>query len=239
MGSRRPSMSPESGQFTNMHIFMFNINYRKSNTKCSIYCRGALLLELLLAISILAIILSVASQSVLVSLNSEKFSGERDVAVALASEALEAVRGVADEKWANMYGLTGKGATHYRTVQSGNKWILEAGDETVALNSASYTRYVIIDNVSRDSSANRLIESTYNATNDDPSTQKATVTVSWTGGSPIVISEYFFRWRNKVCDQTGWVGNGGSGDAVVSCGTTTYNTIDSAISTSTGTLKLQ
>ncbi|MEK7538814.1 MAG: hypothetical protein AAB552_03150 [Patescibacteria group bacterium] len=225
------------------------MQHQKFNTKHLLRSRGSLLLELLLSISVLAIILSLSAQTMLVSLQSEKVSGERDVAVALANETLEAVRAVADEKWVNIYSLTGKGSTHYKTVQSGNAWTLATGDETIALNNASYTRYVVIENVNRcldvEAGGGRNLASTTvgctPSTNylDDPSTQKATVTVSWTGGNPIVISEYFFRWRNKVCNQTGWTGNGGSGNSVVSCTDTTYDIADSAISTSTGTLRLE
>lgn len=177
--------------------------------------KGALLLELLIVISLLAVILSVGTQAVYVSLQSSKISGERDIAVGLASEALEATRGVAEEKWQNIYDLT-KTSQHYKTVQSGNKWTLVAGDETIAINNASYTRYVIIENVSRDAST-RMIDT---GTNYDPSTQKVTVTVSWPYADPVIISDYFLRWRNKVCNQTNW--SGGAGSGVKNCPDTTY-----------------
>jgi type II secretory pathway pseudopilin PulG len=201
------------------------------------------LLELLVVISILAIILSVGSQAMLVSMQSGKVSGERDVATALANEALEAVRAITEEKWQNLYNLTGKGATHYfasSTVSAG-KWTLTATstatDELVVMNGITYTRYVIVDNVSRDAST-RAIETTYVTANDDPSTQKVTVTVSWPNAEAITIFEYFFRWRNKVCSQTSWAGSSGSGTSTRTCGTTDYDTIDAAVSTSTGTLEL-
>lgn len=177
--------------------------------------RGAILLELLIAISILAIILSVGTQAVYVSLQSGKISGERDVAVGLASEALEAVRGTAEEKWQNIYDLT-KTSQHYKTVQSGNKWTLATGDETIAVNNASYTRYVIIENVSRDAST-RMIDT---GPNYDPSTQKVTVTVSWANADPVVLNEYFLRWKNKACLQTSW--SGGVGSGTKNCPDTTF-----------------
>lgn len=182
--------------------------------------RGSLLLELLIVIALLAVILSVGTQAVYVSLQSGKISGERDVAVGLASEALEQVRSVADEKWQNIYDLTGKGSTQYHMVQSGNKWATSTGSEVIPLNNASYTRYVIIDNVSRDTSANRLIETTYSSAHDDPSTQKVTVTVSWPNADPVVMSEYFLRWKNQACLQTNW--SSGVGSGTKTCPDTTY-----------------
>lgn len=176
--------------------------------------KGALLLELLIVISLLAIILSVGTQAVYVSLQSGKVSGERDVAVGLASEALEASRGVAEEKWQNIYDLT-KGSP-YHMVQTGNKWATSTGSEIVSLNNTSYTRSVVIENVSRDAST-RMIDT---GTNYDPSTQKVTVTVSWPYADPVVIAEYFLRWKNKVCNQTDW--SGGAGSGTKTCPDTTY-----------------
>lgn len=177
--------------------------------------RGSLLLELLIAISVLGIILSVAAQAMYVSLQSGKVSGESDVAVGLASEALEATRSVAEEKWQNIYDLT-KGA-QYHMVRTNNKWATSTASETITLNTATYTRYVVIENVSRNAST-RMIDT---GTNYDPSTQKVTVTVSWQGsGSPVTVSNYFLRWRNKVCNQTNWSTSGSSG--VKTCPDTTY-----------------
>jgi len=203
------------------------------------HSRGSLLLELLVAISILAIILSIGSQAVWVSLQSGKTSAESDVAMGLASEAMESVRAIADEKWQNIYNLT-KG-TQYHTAQSGTKWATSTASEVIALNTASYTRYFVINNVSRDPST-RMIDTTYNSVHDDPNTQRVVVTVSWNGaGSPITISDYFFRYRNKLCNQTDWSG-GASVNGVATCGSgTTYDSISPAgtVNTTGGTLMLQ
>lgn len=195
------------------------MNKKEKQKICSSQ-RGSLLLELLIAIALLAVILGIGSQAVWVSLQSGKVSGERDVAVGLASEALEATRSVAEEKWQNIYDLTGKGSTHYyaTSTQPTKKWSLAAGDEVIALNNASYTRYVIIENVSRDAGT-RMIDT---GTNYDPSTQKVTVTVSWPNADSVVISEYFLRWKNRACQQTSWTTSGSSG--LKTCPDTTYDT---------------
>lgn len=199
--------------------------------------RGALLLELLVAISILAAVLSVGSQAVYVSIQSGKTSAESDVALGLANEALEAVRGTAEEKWQNIYDLAGKGTTHYKPTQSADKWTLTSGDEAVQLNTANYTRYVVVSNVSRDLST-RMIETIYNAAHDDPSTQQVAVTVSWQGtGSPVTVSDYFLRWRNKVCPQTSWAGGVSSG--VKTCPDATYTGTPTNLGTPGTTLYIQ
>lgn len=203
--------------------------------------QGSLLLELLVVISLIAIILTIGTQAVYVSLQSNKVSGDRDVATNLASEALEATRSVSEENWINIYSLT-KTSQHYKVVQSSGKWTLATGDEVVVLNTISYTRYVVIENTCRDDSTRNItgVGTCAGDSSDDPSTQKITVTVSWIGGDPVVISEYFFRWKNQVCSQSGWSGGGGSGNGVQPCSTTTnYDTKDNTLDISTGALKLQ
>lgn len=210
-----------------------NVKLKKINTKS----KGALLFELLIVISIIGIISAVAANAIFLSMRSNEVSGDRGVASTLASETLEVVRAIAEEDWQNIYGLT-KNTQHYYPIQSNGKWVLtSAGDETVNQNNTIFTRYVIIDNVSRDSST-RAIETSYVSADDDPSTQKVTVTVSWTGGTPVTMSEYFFRWKNKICGQSGWITEG-TGDAVANCTDTSYDTKDSAVDITGGTLKLQ
>lgn len=197
--------------------------------------KGALLLELLVVISLLAIILSVGSQAMLVSMQSGKVSGERDVATALASEGLEAVRGVTEEKWHNIYNKT-KGTQHYYATSTNpaGKWSLAtttiASDEQVVMNGITFTRYIIIENVQRDSTSRNIVTS---GGIDDPSTQKVTVTVSWLNADPVTISDYFFRWRNKVCVQTSWLTTVAS-TTVQTCPTTTYDTKDASMATTSG-----
>ena len=199
--------------------------------------KGSLLLELLIVISLLAIILSVGASAIFLSMRSNKVSGERDSSSALASEYLEAARSIAEENWQNIYGLT-KSTQHYFPTQSAGRWIFTAGSQIISVNNIIYTRYVVINNVSRDN-ITRNIQSSYLSANNDPSTQKITVTVGWAGANPLVISEYFFRWKNKVCNQTDW--SGGVGSGVKNCPDTTYTdisplgTIDTSIG---GQLKL-
>ena len=199
--------------------------------------QGALLLELLIAISLLAVVLAVAVNGVFLSMQSNKISGERDIANALATESLEAVRSITEENWANIYGLT-KTTQHYYPIQSAGAWTLVPGDEIVTLNGVAYTRYITVTDVSRDS-ITRNIEPVYILADDDPSTQQVTVSVTWNTGSPatVTLSNYYFRWKNLVCAQTGWT-TGGTGKTVEPCSATTYDTIDPTINV-TGGLHLQ
>ncbi len=212
--------------------------------------RGSFLLELLIVIALLGVILGVGTQAVYVSLQSGKIAGERDVAVGLASESLEAVRGFTEESWQSIYGLTEN--SPYDTIQSTNKWATTTTITAIALNNSSYTRSFVVQNVCRDTTAssrsitgitdtNGTLTTCITSTGEfDPSTQKVTVTVSWTGADPVTMSEYFVRWKNKACNQTSWA-NGGSGTTATACPTTSYDTISPSgtINTTGGTLQLQ
>lgn len=181
---------------------------------------GQLLLEILIVISVVVIVAGLASQMVVVSMQANKTAGERNVALGLAEEVFEAVRSVSAERWQNIYGLGKGSANHYYPQQSNGKWVLATGEETVNINGLDYSRYFIIDNTSRDSTT-RDIEATYNLSNDDPSTQKITVSVNWGGGENISFSEYATRWRNKVCFQTDW--SGGMNNGPLSCPANSYS----------------
>lgn len=216
--------------------------------------RGAFLLEILIVVALLGIILGVGTQAVYVSLQSGKVSGERDVAVGLASESLEGVRAFTEENWQNLYTLT-KWTTPYDTVLSGSKWATTTTITPISLNNASYTRSFVVQNVCRDTTSARSITGitdtngtlttcTSSTGEFDPSTQKVTVTVSWTGADPVTISEYFVRWKNKTCNQTDW-STGRQADTVivdvVNCSTISkYYLEDNDIATSTaGQLQLK
>jgi len=203
--------------------------------------KGALLLELLIVISLVAITLSFAANGVFLSLRSNKASGERDVANSLAAEALEAVRATTEEDWQNIYSLT-KSSQHYQATQSGTKWVLTTGDETVPLNGINYIRYFIVENTCRSDTTRDItgVTSCSGGSSDDPSTQKVTATVSWSTGVSVVISEYFFRWRNKVCNQTEWVTALPGNTIARTCPYTNYDSDDGNIDhTDPGKLKLK
>lgn len=212
--------------------------FKKINTKN----KGALLLELLIVVSLLGIIIFIGTDAVFLSMKSSEASRERDVGSTLANESLEAVRSIVEENWQNIYVLE-KGSVHYYTTQTNNKWVIlpVAGvpaNETVTFNNKSYTRYVTINNVSRDNATGSILDE-YSASFDDPSTQKVSVVVISPEGYNTTISGYFFRWKNKICNQATWA-TGGSGNTVTNCSNaSTYDTKDEKIDIVDGTLKLK
>ncbi|KKR77585.1 MAG: hypothetical protein UU20_C0004G0022 [Parcubacteria group bacterium GW2011_GWE2_40_8] len=61
------------------------------------------MLEIIIVIAVLAVIITIGSQTIFVSLRSNKTAGERDSALKLAEETFEAVRMVVAENWLDLY----------------------------------------------------------------------------------------------------------------------------------------
>lgn len=186
--------------------------------------KGQLLIEILLAIAVGAIILGISAQLIFISLRSTQVAKKRTVMVELTKEALEAMRAIRDyneptgppatQGWNRIYcppdgnfvACGGKGLVNPYRLVAGTTWTLAIGSENITISGETYTRKIIIDNVSRTSGN---VDSTYNSANDDPSTQKITVTVSAVGFSDVSYSEYISRWRNAAPVQTNWSLGGG------------------------------
>lgn len=195
--------------------------------------RGQLLLELLLTISVAAIVLAITGSLVYVSARANQNSVRQTTALGLAQETLEAVNAATKENWTNLSGLTA-GTTQYSPAISSGKWIINSGSATVTLDSIAYTRSFVTQNICRDSSTRNItgITDTNGSTTActtsggayDSSTQKVTATVGWgTFGNSLSQSEYFARWANKTCTQTSWAGGASASAAACTGGTTFTN----------------
>jgi len=198
--------------------------------------RGALLIEILLAVSAFAILAAIGAQAMYVSLLGNQSASKKESGAELLTEMMQGVRGASETDWQNLYGLT-KDTVHYHPALSGNAWTIVAGDEAITLGGVSFTRYFTVSNVSRDSST-RDIQSTYASANDDPATQSVSAFVTSTTTAALSLNEYFFRWRNKVCNQTSWT-TAGSGSTVRTCPDTNYDSKSAGINTAGGSLQLQ
>lgn len=204
---------------------------------------GQLLLEILIAITIAGVILGLGSQSIVLSLRANKSSNEKNVALGLLEETMEAVRNASGEKWQNLYNLT-HASNYYPSISAG-KWIINnVGTESPVINNITYTRSFQVRHVCRATTVDRNITgitdtdgvATTCATSGgsfDPSTQKVTGNVSWPNASPVLTDEYLAgRWRNKACNNTGWVT--GLNTAVNTCPSTNFDAktnIDNSVTT--------
>ena len=182
--------------------------------------RGQLLVEAVLAIALLGILAGIIGMAVNVSTQSNKASGKKTVAVALAQEAIEAVRAIRDNNkttgrgWNRIYlppdGSGDKDASKgdgnlYYIGQSANEWILstDTANRDIVKDGVTYDRSVVINNVCRDARNGGgdivAVGACNQTTNwDDYSTQYIKVIVQASGISDIIVEEYLTRAKNEV-----------------------------------------
>lgn len=170
---------------------------------------GQSLVEILIAVSIAAIVIGAAAYGISFILSATSVNQQRQAATALVGDLMNKARTVADANWLDIYNLADKGATStYHVVASGTTLMVATSTQSITIDGINYTVSFSVENVSRDASDNIV---TSGGTND-PSTQKITATVEWPagGGTPkFQVFDYLTRWKNRVFNQNDW--SGGSG----------------------------
>lgn len=103
-------------------------------------------------------------------IRAERLRREELRAYALLSEALEAVRSIRDDNWANLSTLTT--GTNYYTEASGASWTLLGADPGPI---DGFTRWVVLDEVLRDANDD-IVSSGWPV---DPDTLEVTAYIEW------------------------------------------------------------
>ncbi len=158
--------------------------------------RGSLLLEAFIAIMIIGVAFAVILDVGTLAIKNSTSIRNSSQANFLLRESMETVRSFRDGTTWSTNGLgtvnTGSASPYYFALDTSitpNRWVLTSGTETTGI----FTRKIVFDKASRDPSTQN-IESTYNASHDDPNTKKATATVTWPGKTLQLIS-YFTNWK--------------------------------------------
>lgn len=194
---------------------------------------GQLLLEVLITISVSAIVIGMAAGLIAVSLRAVKSSEQRTIATKLLQEEIEIAGAVARAKWRDVYNLNKGSGNHYHPsrngldacTQSGSKWCFVANDENVIIivGGETFTRYLYIEDVCRGDASRDItgVSPCGVGSSDDPSTQKITAGVTFGQNETIARSQYLSRWPNEVCNQTQWTSSGQT--SPTTCPTTGYD----------------
>lgn len=184
---------------------------------------GQSLIELILSIVIGAILIGGASMAVIPIVRSNLESRTVQVAVSLGDDYINNVKSISESSWLEVYNPpSSKGSdSQFYLEPSGNNFDITSGTTSTAAEGRTFTRYFSIENTNRDSCG--VGDITSDATSscasgpgttgvaDDPSTQKITVIVSWSGGgsapSSINRIQYLARTlNNNSFIQTDWSG---------------------------------
>lgn len=150
--------------------------------------KGAILLEVLLALAIGSVILTAVFNALVGSQQANLRSYQNQQAELYLQEASEVVKSVALSGWS---AVADNGIFHPEIVA--DDWDLIDNEEVLL---DFYTREVEISDVFRDGSGNIATS----GGTLDPSTKKVTVSVSWPTPRPGLVSQSFFltRWRENI-----------------------------------------
>jgi type II secretory pathway pseudopilin PulG len=132
--------------------------------------RGQILLEPLIAIAVIVIVAASLATIFVVVARSQEAARRRDIAASLANEAFVAIRTIADSDDATSQGFnklycppdgtcpgsSKRPGNHYKVVLNNGKWELATGEESIIQNDVTYTRYLTIKNVCRNTSTNAI-----------------------------------------------------------------------------------
>ena len=200
--------------------------------------RGQSLIEVLIGLTIGALIIGGVSAGLVSSLRSNTQTKQDIIATEIAQKTMDNVRVLAESSWNTIYNLSPKGAgnNHYIYSEGAtfvvgpltelNRAKIEANVESII-----YTPSFTVDNVLRDSNG-AIIDS---GTNYDPSTQKIIISVSWktigTNERTISIASYITRTKNISTLFTDWSAGSGVEGPVTSAndGFSSSNKIDYSV----------
>ncbi|OHB21135.1 MAG: hypothetical protein A2939_01070 [Parcubacteria group bacterium RIFCSPLOWO2_01_FULL_48_18] len=210
------------------------------------YVRGQTIFEILIGLTIAAIIISSVAVALAIMLRSNEETKQAQSASFFLQEYVDTVQVIAESDWHAIYDLSPKGATTtYRVAASGTQYAVQSGSETSSIDAIEFTRYFSIEDVCRDTSGNITTVAPCGGSDaGDPSTQKITVYSTWTyrGGEARSLStvHYLSRWQNDAFGQTDWSGGSGQ-DGVLTSPDNRFSTSTniSGVSTGTGSIILE
>lgn len=183
---------------------------------------GQSLIEVLIAVSIGALIVGSAAGSLLFTVRSNQQNRATDAASPLAQELLDNVRSIAEGRWRSIYDLTKTTSVTTYPYSLDDSLNIVAASQQKTVNNIVYTRYFTVEDVNRENCGRGnittnaetflLCSSLQTDVFKDPSTQKITVKVTWPQGgvtAEVLLSEYFTRSKNEINQFTDWSGSTG------------------------------
>ncbi len=213
---------------------------------------GQSLVEILIALGIGVLIITGVSVLMGVNLQSDLSAKTAQIASSLAQETSDSAKSISESDWRKIYNLSkGSGFAYY--ISSSTQGII-SGIEQAVVEGRSFNRYFYVENVNRTQcgigditqssiSFCAAFPGASSEINEDPSTQKITVVISWTNNK-IEKSQYISRSRNLSFVQSDWSGGPGQESFATSTGGVIVNNKFSSstninYSSSTGSITIQ
>jgi hypothetical protein len=160
---------------------------------------GQSLIEVLVAVAVGGLIIGSATIAISVALRANLQSKSVRSGSFLLQEMMDNVRSIAEGNWHTIYDLSkGPSTSYYVTAALGVAATPETPVPTI--DGVAYSRHFSVENVQRSYLDGPIVPSGI----DDPSTQKITGYVTWTGGSPLSAIEYIARTHDRIQKINDW-----------------------------------
>lgn len=196
--------------------------------------QGQSLIEILVAVGLGVILIGGVTALISVNLRTSSDSKTTQMATSLAQEVMDGAKSAAESDWEGFRGLGSGSANKYYIASS--TYAITSGTESLVVGGYNFNRYFYIDSVRRTQCG--VGSPTTNATTSscnsnfplgegdiaqDPSTQKITAVVEWTGGKNVTQVQYVSRAKNATIRQSDWSGGGGD-NSVLTAANNKYST---------------
>jgi len=167
----------------------------------NLYEKGQSIVEILIAIGIVAIIIGSVVTTYVASLRANANARLSAIGLQLAEETYDNLRALTEANWHTIYAMPK--ATHHHLTLVNNIFNVGLGTETIMAQGVQYTRSFTVENAQRDVNGNIVDTGGIN----DPSTQRIVVTTSWPVAGEtgtVKIEGFFARNRNISSRTTNW-----------------------------------
>ncbi|MDD3646961.1 MAG: LamG domain-containing protein [Candidatus Dojkabacteria bacterium] len=167
---------------------------------------GQALVEVLIGMSMFALISSSISFLVVDSYNIEQQSSDIETATAFANEGFEAVRAIKEDNWSEILGNV-DGDTHGLDDSSGN-WMISGTENSYS----KFTRTIRFFDVYRDAGGiGSIVAQSDPAAVMDIHTKRIGINISWEKPrtNSLELFEYMSNWSSFDWTQTDWSGGAG------------------------------
>jgi type II secretory pathway component PulJ len=223
---------------------IINLKFRIKNSRVSSSRRGQSLLEVIVGLSIGAILIGAGAFAVSSMLQANFTLQKSQSASALNQELMDQVRAFAGADWQNLAALSKSSTTPRFLVATGSILVVSNGTEDLTSNNNAFTRFFTVEDACREVGAQGALTGTVPCAGGsvtDPSAQYVAVYTRWQSAGntgEVKSSEYLTRWNNVVFHQSDWSGGAGETGVLVEPGNR-FATSTNVDVTSTGTLRVR
>lgn len=171
--------------------------------------KGQVLTEVLVAMTLFALISASIVSIVVDSLNSDIQGADLNEATSLGHQAIEIVKTIKENNWNDIASRPNNDI--FGLENTGTNWIISGTENVIG----RFIRYCEVQDVYRDNNGlGSIVESSSPGAGIDVNTKKLTVNVSWSNprSNSLSFIEYLSNWESKDWRQTDW--SGGSGQQI-------------------------